>query len=198
MTDTQKPADDTQPDMAQPQRKKKFSGWVQKKFMPVEEMASNARLTSRMFSAIVGNETSQRQETFEEAVKRQSLSVDDLLGAYKRQKLITLVLLIMIVVAFGYIGLLLANGETFADYFIAAMALGPVSVLAAAALRGAFRAWQIRHKRLGGFNEFMNSPGEWWPKGITADNFVGTAVATTTPKPPKSKKKPVRKASSTA
>ena len=152
-------------------RKSRFSTWAQRRFMPVEEISQHARLTSRMFAAITGTETSRRNETFEDAVKRQNLTPHDLLGSYKRQKVITLIMLGMIILALFYVILLITNAASFADYFVAAMALGPITVLAAAGLRASFRAWQIRHKRLGGFDTFISDYKEWWPTKITIMNF---------------------------
>ena len=180
-------------------RKSRFGTWVQKRFMPVEEISQHARLTTRMFSAITGTEKNQRNETFEEAVTRQNLTAEDLLGSYKRQRMITIIMLGMIALAFFYVALLTINASSFADYFVAIMAFGPVSVLGAVALRASFRAWQIRHKRLGGFDEFMANTKEWWPKKITVDHFQGLqSTAVKKAKKPKARQKPASKVSSTA
>ena len=176
MTET-KQTDETETKQAP---KRGLTGWLQRKIIPVEEVSRNAQLTRNMFSAIIGDDRNHRQETFEESVKRQSLTVPDLLGAYKRQKIIALILLGMMCIAFAYVIILLLNASAFTDFFIAAMAIGPIMVLGAASLRAAFRAWQIRNQRLGGFNKFIESPSQWWPTSINASHFENVKAAPAT------------------
>ena len=147
-------------------RRGRFSGWVQRKFMPVEEVGRSAELTVNMFSSILGDERNARNEKFDEAVKRQKLTDQDLLGAYKRQRLIALIVVGVIALTLLYLVNLLISAQVFADYFVAVMALGPLLLLATVALRASFRAWQIRHRRLGGFKEFMANKSNWWPVAL--------------------------------
>ncbi len=141
-------------------------------------------MARNMFDVVTLEEKSQRQETFAESVSRQNLSIADLLNAYRRQRLIAFLLLGLIVIALFYVASLLMSAQHFSDVIVGIAAIAPISVLAVAAFRGSFRAWQIRNKRLGGLKEFLANRREWWPVRISESTFADLSL----PAPVKPKK----------
>lgn len=60
--------------------------------------------------------------------------------------------------SFGATGALVTSGPA-----LAALALLLALLFLAGAARGAFRAWQIRERRLGAFGEWVKTPAAWVP-----------------------------------
>ena len=191
---------DSNGDAAQkpPKKRRGFKNWLQNKLIPVEEVGQNVKLTRNMFSAVVGDDKSSRKETFDEAIKRQGLSEKELLDAYKRQRIICFILASLASFVLLYIMFLLITAREFTDYFVALMATASVALLGTASLRSAFRAWQIRSKRLGGFDEFLRNSNAWRPSKITSLDMTSGKSRKMVKKKPQKSTKPQGKPSATA
>jgi cation transport ATPase len=157
-------------------RKKKPGNWFQRTIFPVKDVTDTAKMARSMLDTIIEGEGSARQETFEQAVKRQNLGNEELHAAYKRQRIIVFVMLGISVLAIAYALNMLLTATSGTQFFISVMACMPITVLLVAAFRAAFRAWQIRNKRLGGLDVFLKSQKEWWPPSINPSHF-GAAQA---------------------
>ncbi|MEM6902001.1 MAG: hypothetical protein AAF556_02015 [Pseudomonadota bacterium] len=199
-TDAKSDTADQAADSDKKKKKKKkkprdTSGWIQRTFFPVKDIRETAGLARNMFSAIFESRGEARQETFQEAVKRQSLSPADLLAAYKRQRGTYLLFLGISIVVVLYVLNMFLTAASVSSLMIAVLSLGPMTVLFTIAFRAAFRSWQIRHQRLGGLNEFLASWREWWPRSVTESHFSpgpSKSRAVTT-KPTKARNKPAKK-----
>ena len=187
MSDQTSSADDSASSGNQ-KKKRNFSGWVQRRFFPINDVKSSATLAYSMLEAITRNEGAPRHETFEDAIASQGLTEKDLLSAYRRQRLTAILLFVAMIAALLYVAFLMLTLTTLADFFVAIMAIAPASVLAIGSFRSAFRAWQIRTKRLGELKYFISNMREWWPVSIHSLDLAPTPKLTAA----KKKKKPAK------
>lgn len=183
-------------DTEQPTSNKPKAPWLQRTFFPISDIRQTAGMAKSMFDALTGDERKARNETFAESVRRQNLSAADLKAAYLRQRVIFMILFFMFVLAMVYIARMLLVAAQPSDIVIAILALGPVSVLIASALRASFRAWQIRTKQLGGFNRFIIAYGEWWPRSLKSYSLDASEEAAARKKLKKNAANPQLKPSS--
>lgn len=105
-----------------------------------------------------------RHETFEEAAARQHLGTGDLIEAARRQRLTALFFYGAAgLAAFSAVYSLLLGGSNYAR-MIGLFSFGPAVLLFVIGWKSAFRHWQIRQRKLGGYEQFRSNPSLWWPR----------------------------------
>lgn len=126
-----------------------------------------------------------RHETFEEASARQHLRPADLIEAARRQRLTALFFYgaaALAAVSAAYT--LLLGGSGYAR-MIGLFSFGPAVLLFVIGWKSAFRHWQIRMRKLGGYEQYRANPSLWWPREFAgwATGGGGLPVAPKTAQP---------------
>lgn len=134
-----------------------------KKVIAAEEIKENAVFIGEMAKKLLNPKEvlkDAKQETFLEAKKRLSISEIDLIKNYTNYSrafyasliggMVCLFVLSMNLVNFNIMGI--------------AASLSILAVCAANAFKFSFRAFQIKHQKLCPVKDWLDRPGEWFPK----------------------------------
>lgn len=118
-------------------------------------------------SATAKNPNDRINETFDEALERHGIPVNEREGhvikIYKNMKISFVIMLaaILCFISIGVIGNLI-NGNIVPAVLYASLTFAFVTVAA----NNSFRCYQMRKKELGGLSNWLRSPKEWFPASL--------------------------------
>ncbi|GAB5390171.1 MAG: hypothetical protein Alpg2KO_31390 [Alphaproteobacteria bacterium] len=129
------------------------------------------------FDRAFADERSARSETFAQARRRMGVDPEQIAAAgnsFRLEAMIYLAISLFLLVS-GLLGPIIGIGYTSGFVAFAVICVGVA--LGSMGLRAAFRNWQIRNGRLGGFEVYLYSPAEWLPRKVSAEMFRSRDVA---------------------
>jgi len=153
-------------------RRRRFGGLRRKAASVVgaEAVQSGYDAGRDAFSTAFADEaTVGREESFDEAMRRQGLNEADVMAAGTRQQLTAYLYggmaVLLYLAALVSIVLGLINGGFFSRLTFIFPCIGIGTLMGALSFRACFRLWQIRTWQLGSFEDFLAKRHEWWPRG---------------------------------